>query len=1383
MLDITKLSDARRTLLEKYLRGNLPQSATPGQIIPRRTAAGYAPLSFGQQQLWLLAQLTPNTPVYNECVTIHMPGSLDVPALEQGLNEFIRRHEIWRTSFPVVDGLPVQVVHPSLKLTLPVVDLRHLPEAEREAEALRVVTEKARVLFDLSAVPLLRPTLVHFNDEEHRLFLTLHHIIFDGVAIYQVFLPELRTLYEAFSSGQPSPLPELPIQYGDYAQWQRERLQGDVFAEQLAYLKHQLADAPTTLELPTDHPRPPVQTHRGSMRPFGLSRRLTDELKALSRQQGVTLYMTLVAAFKTLLYRYTEQEDMLVGTATAGRKHSEMLGMMGFFLNTLVLRTDLSGNPTFRALQQRVREVILEALAHQDIPFEYLVKELQPERNLGQNPLFQALITLEPPLPVLPSGWTLTQMDVRVGTSKFDLYLELDDRPEGLIGRFMYNTDLFDASTIERITGHWQTLLEAIVRDPNQRIADLPLLREQEQEQLLVGWNATNTAFPENKPVHQIFEEQAQRRPEAVALVFDEQTMTYGELNRRANQLAHRLRRLGVVEGAETRVGLCMDRSLEMVVSLPGILKAGGAYVPLDPSYPRERLAFMLQDTQAPVLLTQAKLLDLLPGDEDAINRVPTVICLDGQDTGIEQEPIENLPQSATQAKNLAYVMYTSGSTGRPKGVEIRHFSITRLLFGIDYAHLDETQTVLHMAPISFDASTFEVWGALLHGGRCILYPERVPTPKSMGALIRKHAVTTLWLTASLFNTMIDEAPEELRGVKQLLTGGEALSVTHIRRALRQLPGTRLINGYGPTETTTFACCYPIPADLSETLRSIPIGRPIGNTQVYVLNRQLKPVPVGVPGELYIGGAGVARGYLNRPELTAEKFIPDPFSDRPDARLYKTGDLVRYLLDGTIEFLGRRDQQVKMRGFRIEPGEIETVLGQYSALREALVLVHENERGEKSLVAYVVPGQGQHVTMAQMRQHLKVHLPEYMIPADFIVLESLPLTPNGKLDRQALPTPESARRTVGENYVAPKLMIHHQLIAIWEELLNRQPIGITDNFFHVGGHSLLAARLVGRIEQIFGKKIALSTLFAGPTIEQLAQAIQQRIDADEGSSRAAIIAVQMGKAGQRPFFYLHGDYMGGAFYCFTLARGLGAEQPFYALEPYKFNGLRIPPTIKEIAAAHIEALRAIQPKGPYLLGGFCNGGLMAYEMARQLRAAGESLDMLLLIDPASPPHSRTRRAYTRICDMFGVGEDTQIDWQLRLRHIYKYLRFPLYRKGQQDTEGVETAQTTKDVANAKGHRLPRLRKLFPDPEMLRQDWPGVYRWEASGYRPGTYDGKITFVWSSEDKFRKAWIRTMPPVQVDKVFVIPGSHLIYTLEQVNALAQRLRACLDVANKGQ
>ena len=577
----------------------------------------------------------------------------------------------------------------------------------------------------------------------------------------------------------------------------------------------------------------------------------------------------------------------------------------------------------------------------------------------------------------------------------------------------------------------------------------------------------------------------------------------------------------------------------------------------------------------------------------------------------------------------------------------------------------------------------------------------------------------------------------------------------------------------------------PLTDDIPKQLLTVG-GRPIGNTQVYVLNRQLKPVPVGVPGELYIGGAGVARGYLNRPELTAEKFIPDPFSDRPDARLYKTGDLVRYLPDGTIEFLGRRDQQVKIRGFRIEPGEIETVLGQYGALREALVLVHENERAEKSLVAYVVPGQGQNVTAAQMRQHLKVHLPEYMIPADFIVLESLPLTPNGKLDRQALPTPESARRTVGENYVAPKLMIHHQLIAIWEELLNRQPIGITDNFFHVGGHSLLAARLVGRIEQIFGKKIALSTLFAGPTIEQLAQAIQQRIDADEGSSRAAIIAVQTGKAGQRPFFFLHGDYMGGAFYCFTLARGLGTEQPFYALEPYKFNGLRVPPTIKEIAAAHLEAMRAIQPEGPYLLGGFCNGGLMAYEMASLLRAAGQTIDMLLLIDPASPPHSTLRMAYTRICSMLGIGEDTQIDWQLRLRHIYKYLRFPLYRKGLQDAEGVETvvgAINRAPTEVAKGHRLPKMRRLLPDPEVLRQDWPGIYRWEASGYRPGIYDGRITFVWSSEDKFRKAWLRTMPPVHYDKIFVIPGSHLIHTPEQVNALAQCLRACLDIAEKEQ
>ncbi|HEY6410112.1 MAG TPA: amino acid adenylation domain-containing protein, partial [Ktedonobacteraceae bacterium] len=600
-----------------------------------------------------------------------------------------------------------------------------------------------------------------------------------------------------------------------------------------------------------------------------------------------------------------------------------------------------------------MQEVTLEAQDHQDVPFEYLVRELQPERELGQNPFFQVLLLLEPPQTVVPfgmhppnaasassysqqesqAGWSLSHMDVNTATSKFDLSLIIDDRPDGLLCRFEYRTDLFDAETITRMEGHWRTMLAGIASAPHRRLSELPLLTDAEREQLLVEWNATSVPYPQDQCVHQLFEAQVERTPGATALVFEEQKVTYRELNTRANQLAHRLQRLHVRSG--TLVGLCMDRSIEMVVGLLAILKVGGAYVPLEPAYPRERLTFMLQDTGAPVLLTQERFIELLPLQET------TVLCLDTMQEALEQESAENV-SCAVQATDLAYVMYTSGSTGRPKGVEIQHRSISRLVFGVDDVRLDTTRAILHMAPISFDASTFEVWGALLHGARCVLFPERVPTPKSIGAAIRKYDITTMWLTATLFNAVIDEDPHALTSIEQLLTGGEALSVTHIRRALEKLPSTQLINGYGPHESTTFTCCYPIPRQLGATLRSIPIGRPIGNTQVYILDRHLHPVPIGVPGELHIGGAGLARGYLNHPELTNEKFIAHPFCDDPEARLYKTGDLVRYLPDGTIEFLGRLDQQVKLRGFRIELGEIEVALGQHPLVREAVALVNEH---------------------------------------------------------------------------------------------------------------------------------------------------------------------------------------------------------------------------------------------------------------------------------------------------------------------------------------------------------------------------------------------------------------------------------------------------------
>lgn len=1365
MANTRELSEAKRALLEKYLHGDLPQTPQNGNSIPRRPLEQDAPLSFGQQQLWLLAQLIPDIPVYNECVTIQIPGPLDITVLEQSFHEIFRRHEAWRTSFQVVDGQPVQVIHPTLNFNLPVMDLRHLPKAKREIEALRLAKEDGKKPFNLAQIPLLRALLTRLRDEEYRLFLTLHHIIFDGITIYQVFLPELSAIYEAFSNGRPSSLPELSIQYADFAAWQRGRLQGQVLENQLAYWKKQLKGAPTNLELPTDRPRQHEPTYQGAMYRFMVPKVLTDALRDLSNREGVTLYMTLLAAFNTLLYRYTGHDDILVGTTTAGRKRAELQKLMGIFINTQVIRTNLSGNPNFRELLDRVKEVTLAAHEYQDLPFEYLVKALQPEREQGQNPLFQVLMLLEPPVLVLPSRWSLTHMDVNTDTAKFDLSLVLEDRPEGFIGRFEYSTDLFDATTIERMAGHWRTLLEGIVANPEQRLSELLLLTEAERHQLLVEWNATQTTYPKDMCIHQLFEEQVERTPDAVALVLDEHEMTYRELNMRANQLAHCLQQLGV--GPGTLVGLCMERSQEMVVGLLGILKVGGAYVPLDPAYPKDRLAFMLEDTQAPVLVTQEQFIELLPAQG------VQVVSLNPEWEAIAQESQQNL-LNEVNAESLAYVMYTSGSTGKPKGVEIRHRSITRLLFGVEYTCLDATRTILHMAPISFDAATFEVWGALLHGARCVLCPERIPTPKSIGSLIRKRNVTTAWLTASLFNAIIDEAPDVLTGLEQLLTGGEALSVAHIRRAFDLLPTVQLINGYGPTEGTTFTCCYPIPRWLSEDIRSIPIGRPIGNTQVYILDRYLNPVPIGVPGELHIGGAGVARGYLSRPELTQEKFIVNPFSDETGTILYKTGDLVRYLPDGTIEFLGRSDQQVKLRGFRIELGEIEVVLGHHPIVQKALVLARQNKREDKRLVAYVVPRQDQSITVNELIRYLKERLPDYMVPSNFVLLDALPLTSNGKLDYHALPKPTTVRNIMEEGLEAPLLTVHYQLTQIWEELLNVRPIGIRDNFFELGGHSLVAARLVDRLERVFGKKLPLATFFGAPTIEGLAEVLMGE---ENARSRTPLVAVQVGKS-KRPFFFLHGDWIGGGFYCINLARHLGADQPFYVLEPYKFEDLPVPPTFEAMAAAHIEALRAFQPEGPYLLGGFCNGGLMAYEMARQLEAQGQAVELLALIDPASPgDHSKVHSAITRFGSLLHISQEKQLELFLR----YIYLRIASYRNRVKNAaRGLNGEPENKRTTG--GPERSKIARLFPTVEALRYPWAGIYRWVAAGYdKLKPYSGKITLFWASEAFAHCGPWRKVSKAKDAEAHIFPGTHFSCKTTNLPIVAERLSIYLKNAQE--
>jgi aspartate racemase len=1040
---------------------------------------------------------------------------LDEGALARSLSEILRRHEVLRTTFASAEGRPVQLITSPQPIDLRVVDLCELPPDEREAQAAGLAREEAQRPFDLVQGPLLRASLARLDPEEHLLLLVIHHIAFDAWSA-RVLVKDLSALYQAFSTENPSPLPEPPIQYADFAHWQRGWLQGQILEAQLSYWKETLAGAPPTLDLPTDHARPPVRSFRGARQSLRLAPSLEESLKVLSEGDGVTLFMILLAAFQTLLCRYTGQDDVVVGTPVAGRTHVEIEDLIGFFVNSLVMRTDLSGNPTFRELLARVRDVALAAYAHQDLPFEKLVEELQPERDLSRPPLFQVMFNLEniPEVAVGTGELGITEFEFDPGVASFDLHMEVVSKAEGLLCWLEYSTDLFEAATIKRMLRHFQTLLEGIVADPDQRLSDLPILTEPERHQLLVEWNDTQADYPRDASIHELFEDQVERRPESIAVAFESEQLTYQELNQRANGLARYLQSLGV--GPEVMVGVCVERSLEMVIGLLAILKAGGAYLPLDPGYPAERLAFMLSDTRAPVLLTQQRLEERLP---DYSGRV---ICLDADwpamDPGQGEANLVRVPS----AESLAYVMYTSGSTGRPKGVGVTHRNVVRLVKEANYASLTAEEAVLQFAPISFDASTLEIWGPLLNGGRLVVAPAHMPTLEELGHMIRRYQVTTLWLTAGLFHQMVEYHLGDLRSVRQLIAGGDVLSASHVRKVLRGLKkGCKLINGYGPTENTTFTTCYPM-TGAAEVGATVSIGRPITSTQVYILDRHLNPAPIGVPGELYIGGDGLARGYLNRPELTAEKFIPNPFSSsvtgdrKTGSRLYRTGDLARYLPSGNIEFLGRLDQQVKIRGFRVEPGEIESVLGQHPAVRQAVVVAREDVPGDTlpgaadtRLVAYVVPNQVGGATVSEMRSFLKGKLPEHMIPSVFMLLDALPLTSNGKLDRRGLPTPNRTRPDLESAFAAPRTVTEELLSEIWGEVLGLEAIGTRDNFFELGGHSLLATQVISRIRDAFQEDLPLHSLFETPTVAGLAVTIDRRQAGEAQQEEIAAILAEL----------------------------------------------------------------------------------------------------------------------------------------------------------------------------------------------------------------------------------------------------------------------------------
>ena len=1072
--------------IEAANRAGSSLQAPPIHPVPRN---GTIPLSSAQERLWFLDQLEPGCATYNIPATVRLEGRLHVTVLERSLGEIIRRHDILRTTFPAKDGQPIQAIASAISWTLPVMDLQEVPARKREVQVLALARAEAQRPFDLAQGPLLRATLLRLAAEEHVLLLTLHHIISDGWS-QSVFWRELGALYEAFATGKPSPLPDLGIQYADFAVWQRQWLQGDVLDRQLAYWKQQLAGI-SMLQLPTDRLRPAVQTFRGARHPVVFSHTRWQALKRLSQRYGVTLFMTLLAAFQALLHRYTGQDDISVGSFIANRNWLETEGLLGFFVNTLVLRTDLSGNPSFRELLERVREVTIGAYSHQDLPYEKLVEELQPPRDMSHTPLFQVLFALRNTPRQAPelAGLTLKFLEVSTETAKFDLTFELAEAPEGLSGWFEYRTDLFDAATIARMADHFQILLAGILADPEQRLATLPLLTVDERFRLLMEWNDTAADYPLDKSIHALFEDQAAQTPDAVAVVCEGAHLTYHtyhELNRHANQVAHHLRGLGV--GPEVRVGLCLERSLEMVVGLLGILKAGGAYVPLDPTYPLERLAFMLKDARVPVLLTQEALVARLP-DEGA-----AVVCLDSGWQAIARHSAEN-PISGVTAENLASVLYTSGSTGRAKGVLVTHRAIVNVLAWLWQAYPFAPQEVAcQKTSISFVDSIQELLGPLLWGTQTVLIPDEVlQDPHRFVQMLAVYQVTRILLVPSLLRVLLDTHPDLQRRVPSLklwFTSGAILSRELWQSFQECLPDSRLINLYGASEDAANVTWFDTSL-MRQEHGSVPIGRPIANTQVYVLDCHLQPVPIGVPGELHVGGTGLALGYLGRPELTAEKFMPHPFTDEPGARLYKTGDLARYLPDGNIEYLGRLDHQVKIRGFRIELGEIEALLGQHPAVCQAVVLAREDTPGDTRLVAYAVSTQKPAPTVHELRSFLKEKLPAYMVPAAFVVLEALPLTSSGKVDRNALPPHEGIRPQLERGFVAPRDAVERQLTHIWEGLLGVKPIGMQDDFFELGGHSLLAVQLFAQNEKRTGKRLPLATLFQGPTIAHLAYSLRQ----------------------------------------------------------------------------------------------------------------------------------------------------------------------------------------------------------------------------------------------------------------------------------------------------
>lgn len=1077
---ITALNAEQRAVFEAALKAKGLRAPQVDQI-PRRPRedTNLFVTSIDQERLWFIEQLQPGNAAYNIFSASRIKGPLDAALMERVVNELIVRHEVLRTTFAVVDDEPVQVINPLIEITLTPIDLQSTPVDEREREALRLVTEDFSRPFDLEKGPLLRVGLLRLAPDDHVLHVNMHHTVTDrwSGAIFEL---ETGLLYEAFANNRPSPLPALPIQYADYALWQRSRAESEIYRKQAAYWTKRLTGLPFVLEVPTDLPRPPIQNFRGARVYTRYSKPLLDALRELSRREGVTMFTLALAAYKALLYRYTSQEMILVGTTFANRNRPELQNMVGYLLNLIVLSTDLSGNPTFRELLQRERATVLEGFANQDLPFGKLVQELRPVQDASRNPIVQhSLIYLDfPELRVMETlGLTAKHLDIDNGASRFDMTLAMTETKEGYEVDIEYPTDLYRRERIERMTKHLENILESVVVDPTLRLADLPVLSENEKRQLLVDWNATTVEYPTDRCVHELFEAQAERTPDDVAVLFENDRLTYRELNEQANRVARYLREAGVKNG--DLVGLFTSRSLRMVVGLLGILKAGGAYVPLDQKYPAERLSFMLKDSGVRVVLTEERFAAKLPGYGERM------VHLDVESDKIASCSAKNLDQSLT-SEQRAYVLYTSGSTGQPKGVEVTHRSVSNVLHSVlSSTSFKATDTILALATISFDIAATEIYLPLIVGARVVIATREVAADGvELGKLIARYGATVMQATPATWRMLIDSGWQGDSRLKVFSTG-EALDRPLANQLLTRC--AEVWNLYGPTETTIYSGVMRV----TEGAGPVLIGPPIANTSFYVLDQFMNPVPIGIYGELYIGGAGLAHGYLNRPGLTAEKFVPNPFGSEPGARLYRTGDLVRYWEDGKLEFGGRLDHQVKVRGFRIELGEVEAALLAHEWVRAAVVVAREERPGEQRLVAFLVGDTYGMPTPSEWRSFLVQYLPEYMIPSLFVSLKALPLLPNGKVNRRALPVPDSSRPELRQAFAAPEDPMQARLVEMWQNVLKVDQVGIHDNFFELGGDSILATRLASRVRRHFGVEFPLRELFWRPTVFELCEVIDE----------------------------------------------------------------------------------------------------------------------------------------------------------------------------------------------------------------------------------------------------------------------------------------------------